>query len=109
MTNREKEEGMKGKTKRERMAIKAKERSRQNTEARKRKNAQARRRERRKFVVAQRSNTVAKKQVVASATEKFDLNDLTVSDLRSRAKEQGVKGFSKMKKSDLVAALNGSK
>ena len=34
------------------------------------------------------------------------LNDLTVEELREKAKEAGIKGYSKMNKEDLIKELN---
>lgn len=47
-----------------------------------------------------------KKEVVEKKEEaKVDYNELTLAELKSMAKEAGVKGYSSMKKADLVAAL----
>ena len=46
------------------------------------------------------------KKETKKETKKEDLNSLTVSELRERAKKKEIKGYSTMKKAELVEALN---
>jgi len=45
------------------------------------------------------------KKEVKETTEKVDYSSMTVADLKKLAKEQGVKGFSTMKKDELISSL----
>ena len=45
------------------------------------------------------------KKEVKEATEKVDYSSMTVAELKKLAKEQGVKGFSTMKKDELISSL----
>jgi trigger factor len=47
-----------------------------------------------------------KKADAAPAEEQVDLSKKSVKDLKAMAKEQGLKGYSSMKKADLIAALS---
>lgn len=46
-----------------------------------------------------------KEAVKKTEDKKEDLSSLTLADLKKKAKEAGVKGYSTMKKADLIAAL----
>ena len=48
---------------------------------------------------------VEEKKPVKKEEVKEDLNELTLSDLKTRAKDAGIKGYSTMKKAELVEAL----
>jgi hypothetical protein len=49
----------------------------------------------------------AAKEEADEAEDADDLSDLDYTELRARAKEAGVKGYGKMKKAELAAALEG--
>ena len=46
------------------------------------------------------------KVVVEKNTEKADLSKTTVAELREMAKQKEIKGYSTMKKAELIEALN---
>ena len=46
-----------------------------------------------------------KKKEEAPKEEDKDLNDLTLVELKEMAKDKGIKGYSTMKKADLVQSL----
>ena len=113
-------------TKKQRDALKAKERSRRNTEARKARedNAQARRRVRRAHTRPLRkvgaafgkigvAATAAGKSVVEFATKyeevaskrRAELEGMLKDDLKDIAREQGIRRFSMMTKAELVDAI----
>ena len=48
----------------------------------------------------------SKKEVVEKKSEKVNLDDLTLAELKTMAKNKGVKGYSAMKKQELIDALN---
>ena len=45
------------------------------------------------------------KEVVEAKEEKADYSKLTLAELKAMAKEQGIKGYSTMKKDELLANL----
>ena len=51
-------------------------------------------------------STVETQEVVSEETSNEDLSSLTVSELRKLAKDKGVKGYSTMKKDELISSLN---
>ena len=57
-------------------------------------------------VVKTEEKKPAKKEVKKETTEeKADLDKMSLADLKAMAKEKGVKGYSTMKKADLITAL----
>ena len=57
-------------------------------------------------VVETASETVVEKKESATEEESVDLNKLTVAELKEMAKNNGIEGYTTMKKADLVSALS---
>ena len=54
---------------------------------------------------SKKTTTVKKETTSEKKEEKEDLSKLTLADLKAKAKDKGVKGYSTMKKADLIDAL----
>ena len=59
-----------------------------------------------KSKIAEESMSISKAKPVSKAKPIKDIKSMSVSDLKGLAKEKGLTGISKMKKADLIKALN---